>query len=60
MRWITTKREKISKQVKSVRYGVECSNCKRFQDEPTRYCADCGERYDGEIIKKKEFKLWQE
>lgn len=57
--WISTKRERKLKNVHAVSYGVECSNCKRFQTEPTRYCADCGKKFYGEIIKKENVRLWQ-
>ena len=60
IKWIPTKRERRTKDVHAVSYGVECSNCKRFQNEPTRFCADCGRKFDGEIIKKENVRKWQE
>ena len=49
--WIISTRDKSTRDVKSIRYGVECSTCKHFQDIPTRYCPDCGGKFDGELIK---------
>ena len=50
IQWVETTRKKHTKDCNTTRYGVECDNCKRFQDSPTKFCADCGGVYNGEII----------
>lgn len=56
IQWLPSKREsRLKNGVHAVSYGVECSNCKRFQSDLTRFCADCGGKFNGEI-KKKEIK----
>ena len=47
--WIPARREKDAKGCHAVTYGVECNRCKGFQFVPSRYCKDCGGRFDGNL-----------
>ena len=49
IQWLPTKREKRTRDCHSVSYGVECSKCRHFESEATRYCSLCGGKYDGVI-----------
>ena len=47
IRWISAMRKKHTRDCNTTRYGFECDSCKHFEDEPTRFCSECGGRYDG-------------
>lgn len=47
--WIPTKREHRTKNCHSLTSGVECSNCKTFEEYPVRFCKGCGGRFNGEL-----------
>ena len=61
IQWIESRKERRTKDCHTVSYGVKCSRCGCFQDSPSRFCKDCGGRYDGELTKKSEkrFSLWR-
>lgn len=59
IQWLRSKRESKNGLVHAVSYGVECSRCKKFQSVETRYCADCGGKFNGELPKIKTFERRQ-
>lgn len=47
--WLKATRERRTSTVHAITYGVECSRCRCFQEYETRFCKDCGGRYDGPL-----------
>jgi hypothetical protein len=68
IQWLPAKRERRTKDCHSISNGVECNRCRKFQTYPTRFCGDCGGKFNGELpIKNKyaernarRFKTWHE
>ena len=52
MRWIPDKKERNTKDCRTTTYGVSCSRCKWFQSIETKFCPECGRKFDGEILIK--------
>lgn len=51
IQWIPSKRERKLKNCHAITFGVECSRCKCFQEYESRFCKDCGGKYDGILPK---------
>ena len=53
--WIPAKRERRTKDCHSISHGVECSRCRKFQTYETRFCGDCGGKFNGELPVKNKY-----
>ena len=52
IQWLNAKKEIKSKNCHTVRHGVKCNRCGCFQDSPSRFCKDCGGKFNGELPNK--------